>query len=383
MNTAPTNILNLLLGIVPAQPGPVNSAVAPTGEQPSFDLLFGSLLGAKTSGNEAVDTFLGQATAAEQTSEPKALFSTDLKALLEGRLPLPTTGIQSSPAQVVSNADGDDDGDYAATINGKQPLFGTGAIETTNPFAPLSQQNDTLDVRALMALMPTGTVGTANRDLNSIPVDLPEGDYRILDWSVTNGNLNLQLASADSAADSLIRVSLPLNSLNLSPETAKLVNPTGWQRFDLDGSTDQSRQLLKAFEAVNLKELKIEIANPSVANTATDSSKPIQLTLVAANVGQEVAIKANINRNEIRARISTDPNAIATKSDGTPRSYGQGETRTVVSAQAAILGAGRAGSADGRLLSGSTVGGFDLFAKASNDSPQSGATAQVDQMSAL
>jgi len=399
MNTASTNILNLLLGIAPAQPGAVNGAASPiqSGEQPSFDLLFDSLLGANTKGNEAVDTFLSRFGTTDETGQAMAtsslpLFATDLKALMASRTTVPGTTPHINPARIPGFSFGDNDGDAddaASPINSKVaqdstlPTFGQSAIPSANPFAAITDNTgEAFDVRALMALMPTGPMASTQGDLNALPVDLPEGNYRILDWSVNDGNLNLQLAPADGTTDTSIRVSLPLANLQLSPETAQLVNPNGWQRLDLDGSTDQSKQLLKTFEAVNLKELKIEVTGPTATRSAANPTRSMQVTLIGENVGQEVALKANIARNEIRARLDNNGKALSTNTDNVMKTLGGTESHRVVSAQTAILGNATDETADGRILANKTGSGFDLFAK-SSDTASKTSTARTDPSASL
>ncbi len=394
METQSANILNLLLGIVPTQTNPVGGSVASHGETTPFDLIFGSLLGNPSKGKSAVDSFLTQIANTDKTNLPQAVpsFATDFKALLDGRAVPDAPSTLTNVSDVFGNylygqgdGDNDGDGDDIAFINRQTAPLGGGAVETDNPFAKLAHSGGgAVDIKALMALMPNAPVAAS--DLNALPIDLPQGNYRILDWSVSNGNLNLQIAPADGTAgtvnvDSAIRVSLPLNALNLSPETAQLVNPNGWQRFDLDGSSDQSKLLAKAFEAVNLKELKIEIANPSAVKAAVDSAQPMQLSLIGENVGQEVALRATINRNQIRARLDGDSKDIAgSKPDTFMQALDKGETRTVVTAQQAILG-GRTG-ADSGLLRETTVGGFELFSKAT-DTNKTNMTQPADQATVL
>ena len=290
MQASTGNILNLLLGLAPAQNGPINGATGTVDpERPSFDMLFGALLGGKgeqsvtpgsseTGGTPAGGGFSAFALAPDRGPE---MFGNGSKVKDEG-LPIEVAPGRTGGTDMPKAHDGPANGWTA-------PLAGA------------------------------GTPGSAVRAMTSeAPVPLEPGTYTITDWTINRGDetVTLQLAGQDAAADP-IRVTLPLEQFSVDSGGGR---PTTPQRVNLGERSTEGSLLARLFEQVQLKELKIDAPAPESANGKTQATQSLQMTLTgqpAAGKGEtEIVASAMIARPLIRAVSAREAEGEASRHTG-------------------------------------------------------------------
>lgn len=314
MQASTGNILNLLLGLAPVQNEPISDATGTVDpEQPSFDMLFGALLGGKgeqsvppglseTGGTPAGGKFNAFALASDRGPE---MFGNDSNVKDEG-LPIEAVPGRTGGTDTLKMHDG--------------PLGGWTARPVTGP------------------LNESGIPGSAAPVMISeTPVPLEPGTYTITDWTINRGDetVTLQLAGQDAAADP-IRVTLPLHQFSMETGSGR---PMASQRVDLGVRGREGSLLARLFEQVQLKELKIDAPAPESANGKTQATQSLQMTLTgqpAAGKGEtEIVASAMIARPLIRAVSAREaegeiPRNTAIDGKGKAETSGSGRSQTSV-----------------------------------------------------
>ena len=339
MNAASTNILSLLLGIAPVKTGAGDVPVAGDAGQPSFDLLFGGLLAenAETSVNpETVSPRAGVMLPNSRLPEDLPAFAADPTRPRPGAN---ATTPQTDWATRLLNAG---PADVRPIYRPMMPVENAVAAPETDVFAPMTSPAAAQAESAVpngWAQTPVPTVATAPETVPSLlpqaqpvnglwnldSIELQSGTYKVANHQINDGMIDLELTSVETGG-ATVRVSLPVDQVRLKADAITTINPNAAKRLDLAGGRQDNAALLTSyFDKVNLKEVQIDLGSTQAVRSPL--STPAELTFVAGNVGQEVAIKGSIARNQIKIRTapdgqsSTKPNS-AFGPAATPTSFG-------------------------------------------------------------
>ncbi len=373
MKTSAPNILNLLLGIAPVPSGGTQ-AVA---DNP-LDMLFGEVM-QTVLGQEQIPRVGGQAglfgrvESKIPTTGPAPQFALpQTRTMAPANVLTPQTSPATGSADFVSGTSSkipgwDFEGIEIVEIVESVPMaLSSKAVSLTgirDEFTPpAADQPSAVDpAGGAMPGTPTATIdplvsAQIQRLLVSAGGQLPIGSYTVADYRVTDGQLTLDLVPEETP-DTMIRVTLPLAALTNSLSTSEGVS-TGAARVALD-STAPQLSLRTLFNDLRLKELVVKPAETTIptintplggsVNQAADRVTPVEFKLFAENAGQEVVIKANLGRNDLRTRVMVgeQPRSTAAVPDQSTESLAPLTTRPATR----VSGISRDGSIDDLLSS--------------------------------
>jgi len=339
MNAASTNILSLLLGIAPVKTGTGDVPVAGDAGQPSFDLLLGGLL------SENAETPVNAETAPAKAGvmPPTSQLPEDLPAFAaDPTRPRPGAGGATPHSDWATRLLNADPADARPIYRHMMPVESAVAAPEANAYSPITVPVAAQIESAALYGQEQSPVPTAATAPETVPSMLPQaqpgsdlwkvgstelqqGAYKVTNYQISDGMIDLELASAETGG-ATIRVSLPVDQVRLSADAITTINPNVARRLDLAGGQQDNAALLTSFfDKVNLTEVRIDLGGNQPARSPL--STPAELTFVAENVGQEVAIKGSIARNQIKIKAASDGQASAKPSSAfgpaaTPTSFG-------------------------------------------------------------
>ena len=308
-------LVDLLLGkIVPSQPG----GLSPQGiDQPAdgtgFAELLGMLAGVSNDVTEGssgdqnglpIIDLLSADVSGDDVSEAKVglvALNRGTRAALSGLMPIMETGltgVQPVPEAVDKNTDS------SVTI-------------ATSDQLPQRATNSMLLPKE--AILPNPQVLAL---LNQIPVALPTGRFAVLSSKVTNGTLQMEVASQDTP-NQTIKLSLPTALLHQTTTTQS--NPAAATAAGIAGqpnagiripladpfaATERFDQLLVK---VNVKE--IEISPSRIGDSTGKTPSQVTVALIAESRGTPIVISGRMNRNQVVASIQRRPQAMGVAPD--------------------------------------------------------------------
>ncbi|PWB70292.1 hypothetical protein C3F09_09290 [candidate division GN15 bacterium] len=154
--------------------------------------------------------------------------------------------------------------------------------------------------------------------LNQVPVTLPTGKFAVLSSKVSDGTLQMEVASQETP-NQTIKLSIPTALLHTSdtPQSNPAIAAAGIAGKPNAGlkvpladpwaSTERFDQLLAK---VNVKE--IEITPSQIAASTKETPAQVAIALVAENAGMPVAVTGRMNKNQIMASTQRRAQVIET-----------------------------------------------------------------------
>jgi len=146
--------------------------------------------------------------------------------------------------------------------------------------------------------------------LNQIPVALPTGRFAVLSSKVTDGTLQMEVASPDTP-NQTIKLSLPTALLHQTSTTQS--NPTAAATAGIAGQPNAGLRIpladpfasIERFDQllakVNVKEIEISPSQISVSTKAASSQVTVALT--AESSGMPIVIAGRMNKNQVVASV--------------------------------------------------------------------------------
>ena len=186
--------------------------------------------------------------------------------------------------------------------------------------------------------------------LNQVPVALPAGRFAVLWSKVTDGTLQMEVASQDSP-NQVIKLSLPtalLHQTNI-PQSNPAISAAGiagqvnaGPRIPLADPFATTERFDQLLARVNVKE--IEISPAQISATTNVASNQVAVTLAAENSGVPIVVAGRMNKNQIMASAQRRPQTMetipgrkdaetgVTDSEGSPVKNSAAKSSTVVAA---------------------------------------------------
>jgi hypothetical protein len=205
-------------------------------------------------------------------------------------------------------------GQSSAIIDPAEFVEYAGKEGETNTQKNLSHNTSSESVTAMLPALGPISNARLSEVLGTRPVEMPTGTFTVLDARVDDGNVVLDLQPKDQPGQT-IRLNLPAQNFqelfglsNANERGVLMPGMGGTQRVNIEpGTLAEAKRIEELALKLNLKEIEISDVSKAVKSPTTEdtSAKVVTVKIVAENAGQELVIKANLLRNELKA---TTPN---------------------------------------------------------------------------